>query len=86
MRLSGRSLDALAKMICGDKEAGSGRRSWGEHFPYRSSSYLTRFFRACDLDYAHDGSTRKWWVLRVLEEINKAPAWVRLFQLTPFSE
>lgn len=74
MRLSGRSLDALAEIICGDKEAGSGRRSWGEHFPYRSSSYLTRFFRTCDLDYVHDGSTRKWWVLRVLEEINRAPA------------
>jgi hypothetical protein len=74
MKLSGRSLDALAEIICGDKEAGSGRRSWGEHFPYRSSSYLTRFFQACDLDYTHNGSTRKWWVLQVLEEINKAPA------------
>jgi hypothetical protein len=72
--LSGRSLDALAEMICGDKQAGSGRRSWGEHFPYRSSSYLTRFFQGCDLDHVHDGSTRKWWVLGVLEEINKAPA------------
>lgn len=73
MRLSGRSLDALAEVICGDKEAGTNYRSWGEHFPYRSSSYLTRFFSTCDLDYAHDGSTRKWWVLSVLEEINKAP-------------
>jgi hypothetical protein len=73
MRLSGRSLEALADMVCGDKEAGTGRHSWGEHFPYRSSSYLTRFFRACDLQYSHDGSTRKWWVLGVLEEINKPP-------------
>jgi len=56
-------LDALAEMICGDSPY--------DNFPYRSSSYLTRFFRGVDLDYVHDGSTRKWWVANVLEELNK---------------
>jgi hypothetical protein len=56
-------LDALAEMICGDPPY--------DNFPYRSSSYLTRFFRGVDLDYVHDGSTRRWWVSNVLEELNK---------------
>jgi len=56
-------LDKLAEMICGDSPYDS--------FPYRSSSYLTRFFRGVDLDYVHDGSTRRWWVSNVLEELNK---------------
>lgn len=39
-------------------------------FPYRSSSYLTEFFENCDLEeYVHVGSTRKWWVANVLEQI-----------------
>ena len=58
--------DQLAAMICGDSP-------YDNNFPYRSSSYLTAFFRGLDLDYRHDGSTRKWWVSEVLEELNKKP-------------
>lgn len=54
----------LALMVCGDGK-------YNEIFPYRSSSYLTEFFKGIDLDYTHDGSTRRWWVQNVLEEINK---------------
>lgn len=68
MKLSNRTLTALAEMICGGTGGGHGY-NW-DHFPYRSSSYLTEFFSNCDLDYSHDGSTRKWWVLQVLEELN----------------
>ena len=58
----------LAEMICGDQPF--------EFFPYRSSSYLTRFFVVdIDLDYVHDGSTRRHWVNDVLNELNsKQPA------------
>lgn len=42
-------------------------------FPYRSSSYLTEFFQDADTDYAHDGSTRKWWVAGTIEEILSGP-------------
>jgi len=53
--------EKLAEFICGDDE---------RKCPvYRSSSYLTRFFRNIGLNYIHDGSTRKWWVLDVLNSL-----------------
>ena len=63
MNFKPRTIDSLAEMICGnfpDDET---------FFIYRSSSQLTRFFRHCDTDYRHDGSTRDKWVAGVLEEI-----------------
>lgn len=54
-------------MICGDAP-------YNTNFPYRSSTYLTSFFRGIDLDYRHDGSTRKWWVTNVLDELNEKPS------------
>ena len=65
MRLSGRTLNTLADMICGEV--------W-DNFPYRTGSQLTEFFSNCDLGYHHDGSTRKWWVVEVLKELNQLPA------------
>jgi hypothetical protein len=60
-------LTKIAEMICGDSPF--------DYFPYRSSSYLTRFFIDLDLDYSHDGSTRRHWVTDVLKELNaKQPA------------
>lgn len=63
MKLSTKVLRDLAVMICGDKPAGT-------NFPYRSSSNLTDFFENCDLEYKHDGSTRRDWVKNVLVELN----------------
>ena len=42
-------------------------------FPYRSSSFITRFFSRCDLNYVHDGSTRCVWTRTVLSELNLGP-------------
>jgi len=57
----------LSEMICGDQPF--------DYFPYRSSSSLTRFFINIDLDYVHDGTTRRHWVNDVLKELNnKQPA------------
>lgn len=70
MRLSNRTLNDLAELICG--AAGGSGFNW-ENFPYRSSSALTQFFRSCDLEYIHDGSTRKYWVEEVLDELNRIP-------------
>ena len=39
-------------------------------FPYRSSSYITRFFARCGFPFVHDGSTRKWWAMERLKELN----------------
>jgi hypothetical protein len=65
MKWRQRTLDELAEMICGNGE--------GSFFPYRSSSYITRFFRDADTDFAHDGSTRAYWVSSVLEQILAEP-------------
>jgi hypothetical protein len=65
MKIGPAGLTKLAEMICGDAPF--------TYFPYRSSSYLSRFFHDLDLDYAHDGSTRRHWVRSVLDEINKRP-------------
>ena len=59
MKWKQRTLDELADMICGN--------GVGTPFVYRSSSYITRFFRDADTDFAHDGSTRAAWVSAVLE-------------------
>lgn len=56
-------------MICGNKDV-----KGGEYFKYRSSSYLTEFFRDCGLgQYIHHGETRKWWVSERLEEVLSEP-------------
>lgn len=50
----------LAVRICGDDSK----------YPYRSSYYLTRFFKDLGFDYTHDGSTRRFWVRDVLLELD----------------
>ena len=64
MKLSERVLEELAKMVVGD----------ADHFPYRSSSYITRFFRRCDLPFVHDDSTRPRWAQERLAELNLGTA------------
>src|SRR5258708_7075831 len=66
MQLNEHALSRIAVMICGD-----GDEKLGKNFPYRSSSRLTSFFSDCDLHYVHDGSTRKYWVLGVVRELNQ---------------
>jgi hypothetical protein len=65
MKWRQRTLDEIADMICGNGE--------GTPFVYRSSSYITRFFRDADTDFAHDGSTRAAWVSGALEQILGEP-------------
>jgi hypothetical protein len=38
-------------------------------FFYRSSSYITRFFEECELEYVHDGTSRVPWTENVLIEL-----------------
>lgn len=67
MKFKRRTLEQIADMICGNFEAET------SVFLYRSSSYLTEFFADAGTDYAHDGSTRKWWVAITLEKILAEP-------------
>src|SRR5438876_389686 len=64
MKLRDYTLEGLAQMVVGDHHT----------FPYRSSSFITRFFQRCELDYAHDGSTRWRWTKDVLSVLNLGPA------------
>jgi hypothetical protein len=64
MKLSDRILEQLATMVVGD----------AKHFPYRSSSYITRFFARCGLPFIHDGSTRPVWARERLTELNLGAA------------
>lgn len=65
MRLSERCLTSIAVAICGDKD-----QPVGKHFPYRSSSRLTQFFRNAGMNFVHHGETRKYWVLDVLKQLD----------------
>lgn len=63
MKFKDRNLRALAEMVIGD----------ADYFPYRSSSYITRFFEECDMDFVHDGSTRWAWASERLSELLAEP-------------
>lgn len=73
MKLHRRTLGKLAQMICGADGLGGGDFEWN-HFRYRTSYYLTRFFEDCDLDFQHDGTTREAWVIGVLKKLNSGAA------------
>ena len=62
MQIGVAGLMKIAEMICGDSPF--------DYFPYRSSSNLTRFFIDLDLDYVHNGSTRRHWVNDALKELS----------------
>lgn len=66
MKFRSRNLKAIAELIIGDIQE--------DYFPYRSSMYITEFFEECNLDFVHDGSTRKLWVADRLEEILDEPS------------
>jgi hypothetical protein len=61
--MDGQTLEFLAEMICGD----------GEDYPlYRTGSELSKFFHRVGFsNFHHDGSTRKWWTLNVLEQLTE---------------
>ena len=63
MKFKPRNLRSLAEMVIGDVP----------FFERRSSSYITRFFEECDLDFVHDGSTRWFWTSQKLEELLGEP-------------
>lgn len=63
MKFKSRNLREIAEMVIGDSK----------HFPYRSSSYITRFFEECDLELVHDGSTRWAWTADRLADLLNEP-------------
>jgi hypothetical protein len=63
MKFKPRNLRALGHMVVGDFD----------YFHYRSSQYITQFFEECDLEFAHDGSTRWAWAADRLSELLEDP-------------
>ncbi len=63
MKFKSRNLREIAEAVIGD----------APHFQYRSSSYITRFFEECDLEFVHDGSTRWAWTSERLAELLNEP-------------
>ncbi|KGO92922.1 hypothetical protein [Flavobacterium subsaxonicum] len=68
MEFKTRTLNQIAKMICGDI-----KDNLKSYFIYRSSFYLTEFFADAETEFTHDGSTRPKWVSETLSEILKEP-------------
>jgi hypothetical protein len=60
VKLRDRVLERLAEMVTGDNPL----------FPYRSSRFITGFFKRCGFDFVHDGSTRRLWTKDRLIELN----------------
>lgn len=57
------TLEGIAEVICGDDT------DW-----YRKGYQLSEFFKRANVQHPeHDGSTRKWWTLQQLTEINQDP-------------
>ncbi len=57
------TLVSLAGLICGDSP---------DHPKYRKGHELTEFFHNVGFsNFAHDGSTRKWWTLGVLDQLTE---------------
>lgn len=72
------TLDSLADFICGDDTI---------RYPiYRSSSYLTRFFQNININAKHDGSTRKWWTLEMLKQLQPSDIEKVILRLTDLRE
>jgi len=63
MQFKPRNIRAIAEMVIGNVD----------HFPYRSSSFITEFFQECDLEFVHNGSTRWAWAASRLEELLAEP-------------
>ena len=63
MKFKDRNLRAIAEMVIGDVD----------YFPYRSSSYITRFFEECDLVIKATGQSKQTKLLGLIGGIQSNP-------------
>lgn len=61
-RMDATTKEKIAELICGDDP--------NKHPIYRSSTFLSKFFRDIGIDTTHDGTTRKWWTLNIISELS----------------
>jgi hypothetical protein len=67
MKWRDRTIDEIAEMIC------TPQGKTDSFFVYRSSYYITRFFRDADTDYVRDGTGRAVWTAGTLVKILEEP-------------
>lgn len=74
VKFARRNLEALADLVVGNVGRDDAENEEeAKYFPYRSSTYITEFFRELETEYEHDGSTRHRWVADVLEQMLDEP-------------
>ncbi|MCA0252594.1 MAG: hypothetical protein LCH76_09965 [Actinobacteria bacterium] len=74
MKFKRRNLEALADLVVGNiGRDDAENEDEAKYFPYRSSMYITEFFRELETEFEHDGSTRHRWVADVLEQMLDEP-------------
>ncbi len=72
------TLNAIAEIICGDNI---------EKYPsYRSSFFLTKLFKDSGINAIHDGTTRKRWVVAILEQLSPSDLEKVILRLTNLKE
>ncbi|MCE5217846.1 hypothetical protein LLH03_12550 [bacterium] len=67
-RLDATVLEAIAEVICGSGEGGSG--GYASPGPYRTKSEIQAFFERAEVSPQGISSTRKWFTLEALQSIN----------------
>jgi hypothetical protein len=72
-RLDDTTLEAIAETICGSGQGAGGGPSYGSPGPYRSKSEIHTFFSRAGVEPKGQSSTRKWFVLESLQELNREP-------------
>lgn len=71
-RLDDSTLEVIAETICGG--SGGGGPDYTSPGPYRTMSEIHGFFRRAGLTPRGESSTRKWFVLEALQNLNRQPA------------
>lgn len=77
-RLDPSVLEVIAETICGSGQGAGGGGSYETPAPYRSGSEIRAFFARAKVVPRGASTTRKWFTLESLEELNRGPMGVHL--------
>ncbi|MEW6374194.1 MAG: hypothetical protein AB1502_00175, partial [Thermodesulfobacteriota bacterium] len=72
-RLDDTTLEAIAEIICGSGQGAGGGLAYDSPGPYRSKSEIHSFFSRAGVEPTGQSSTRKWFVLESLQDLNRDP-------------
>src|SRR6266540_2046231 len=72
-RLDSSILEVIAEAICGSGQGAGGGAGYETPGPYRSGSEIRAFFARTKVVPRGSSTTRKWFTLESLEELNRGP-------------